>query len=186
MDEIYGVNLDILAEIFQVQSDYNSRYGRTANDEFEKYLNGRGMNIHTWVNAWNGWNERFKADPTGMTEAGFHQKVAQLSATAHFGDVRDMSQDTQEGITLDQYAQITVEVSRAGADADSIVKKFGLADVAHWQRANAAWAKKMGEDTTHKLTMQYGQLYSKVRRSELSAGAAPTDRRDPRGQSQAA
>src|ERR1700761_4734482 len=125
MDEIYGVNLDMLAEIFQKQSDCNSRYGKNGNIEFEKYLNGRGMDIHTWVNAWNAWGERFKADPTGMTEAGFHQKIAQLSAQAHFGDVRDMSQDTEEGITLDQYAQITVEVSRAGADADAIVKKFG-------------------------------------------------------------
>lgn len=161
MDEIYGVNLDMLAEIFQQQSDCNSRYGRDGGAKFEEYLASRGMGIHQWVDAWNAWGQRFKADPTGMTEAGFHQKLALLSQKAHFGDVPDMSQDTQEGITLDQYAQITVAVSRAGADADAIVKQFGLQDVAHWQRANAAWAKKMGEDTSHRLTMAYGQLYSK-------------------------
>jgi hypothetical protein len=162
MDAIYGLTMEQLAEMFSKEGELRAQHGeQRGRQEFERYLMTRGTDVNTWALAWNGWHDRFKADPTGRMEAQFHMLLSQLSAKAHFGDVRDMSQDTEEGITLDQYAQITVAVSRAGANADDIVRQHGLQDVAHWQRANAAWSKKMGEDTTHKLTMQYGQLYSK-------------------------
>ena len=162
MDAIYGLTMDQLAEMFSKEGELRTQYGeREGRQHFHQYLASRGTDENTWALAWNGWHDRFKADPTGRMEAQFHMQLAQLSAKAHFGDVRDMSGDTEEGITLDQYAQIVVAISRAGANADDVVKQFGLEDVAHWQRANAAWTKKMGEDTTHKLTMQYGTLYGK-------------------------
>ena len=162
MDAIYGLTMDQLAEMFSKEGELRTQYGeRDGRQHFHQYLASRGTDENTWALAWNGWHDRFKADPTGRMEAQFHMQLAQLSAKAHFGDVRDMSGDTEEGITLDQYAQIVVAISRAGANADDVVKQFGLQDVAHWQRANAAWTKKMGEDTTHKLTMQYGTLYGK-------------------------
>jgi hypothetical protein len=169
MDEIYGVTMQLLAETFSKDGELRAKLGeQQGRVEFEQYLRTRGIDMNTWALAWNAWHDRFKADPTGRLEAQFHMMLSELTAKAHFGDVRDMSGDTEEGITLDQYAQITVAVSRAGADIDQIVRQFGLQDGAHWQRANAAWAKKMGEDTSHKLSMQYGQLYSKYAGSSFA------------------
>jgi len=41
------------------------------------------------------------------------------------------------------------------------VRQFGLQDIAHWQARERGVGAQMGQDTTHKLTMQYGQLYQK-------------------------
>jgi hypothetical protein len=162
MDAIYGMTMETLAETMTKHGELRAKFGEQQGmSELSSWLQARGFDLHTWSLANNAWQDRFRADPTGRAEARFHQLLAQGTAKAHFGDVRDMSQDTEEGITLDQYAQITVAVSRQGADADAIVRQFGLSDVAHWQRANGAWTKKMGEDHTHKLTMQFGQLYQK-------------------------
>ena len=161
-DAIYGFTKEVLAETLSKYSELKAKFGeRQAEEEFSKYLGGRGHSPYQWTNAHNGWTDRFRADPTGRAEAEFQMMLGQASQKAHFGDVRDMSQDALEGITLDQYAQIVVAISRQGADANAIVQSFGLQNVEHWQRANAAWTTKMGEDTTHKLTMQYGQLYGK-------------------------
>lgn len=162
MDAIYGVTMQQLAELNSKYTELKTQFGEQQGEAaFGQYLASRGLNHETWANAHNGWMARWQSDPTGRAEAEYHMIVAQLSQKAHFGDVRDMSADTVEGITLDQYAQITVAVSRQGADADQIVRQFGLQDIAHWQRANAAWGAKMGADTTHALSMQYGQLYQK-------------------------
>lgn len=162
MEAIHGVTLDLLAETFCKLSDTRVQYGeQQGRVEFERWLASKGLDWNTYALAHNAWQERFNADPTGQLEARFHMNVAQISQRAHFGDVRDMSGDREEGITLDTYAQIVVAISRAGANADDVVRQFGLTDVAHWQRANAAWTAKMGADTTHALTMQYGQLYQK-------------------------
>lgn len=162
MDAIHGVTMQQLAELNAKYSELKTQYGEQQGEAaFGQYLASKGLNHQIWANAHNGWMDRWRADPTGRAEAEYHMIVTQLSQKAHFGDVRDMSADTVEGITLDQYAQITVAVSRQGADADQIVRQFGLQDIAHWQRANAAWGAKMGADTTHALSMQYGQLYQK-------------------------
>src|ERR1700733_7609662 len=162
MDAIYGVTKQTLAELMGKYAELKAKFGeRQGEAGSDGSLASRGLAKKTWATRPNGWMDRSRADPTGRAEAEFHMMLAQETQKAHFGDVRDMSQDTQEGITLDQYAQITVAVSRQGADADATGGQFGLSDIAHWQRANAAWAAKMGEDTTHKLTMQYGQLYQK-------------------------
>jgi hypothetical protein len=162
MDAIYGVTKETLAELMGKYSELKAKFGeRQGEAEFHQFLASRGLDMNTWALAHNGWLDRFRSDPTGRSEAEFHMMLQQHAQRAHFADVRDMSADTIEGITLDQYAQITVAVSRQGADADQIVRQFGLQDVAHWQRANAAWTAKMGADTTHALTMQFGQLYQK-------------------------
>jgi hypothetical protein len=162
MDAIYGMTMETLAETMSKHGELRAKFGEQQGmAEFESWLRGKGFDLHTWSLANNGWQDRWRADPTGRSEALFHQMLAQHTQRAHFGDVRDMSQDTEEGITLDQYAQITVAVSRQGANVDEIVRQFGLQDAAHWQRANAAWSAKMGQDTSHKLTMQFGQLYQK-------------------------
>jgi hypothetical protein len=162
MDAIYGVTKQALAEMLSKYTELKAQFGdQRGEGEFANYLASRGVSRDQWAHAHNGWHERFRTDPTGRAQAEFHMMLQQMSQKAHFGDVRDMSADTQEGISLDQYAQIVVAISRQGADANAIVTKFGLRDVAHWQRANDAWTAKMGQDTTHKLTMQYGQLYQK-------------------------
>jgi hypothetical protein len=162
MDAIYGFTKQALAETLSKYTELKAKYGeRQAENEFATYLASCGMNHNQWAQAHNAWHDRFRADPTGRAEAEFHRLLQQLAQKAHFGDVRDMSGDQQEGITLDQYAQIVVAISRQGADANAIVRQFGLRDVSHWQRANDAWTAEMGKDTTHKLTMQYGQLYQK-------------------------
>jgi hypothetical protein len=161
-EALFGVTKDALAEILSKYGELKAQFGEAqAEGAFASYLGNRGMNRDQWAHAHNAWHERFRTDPTGRAQAEFHMMLQQMSQKAHFGDVRDMSQDAQEGISLDQYAQIVVAISRQGADAHAIVTKFGLRDVAHWQRANDAWTAKMGKDTTHKLTMQYGQLYQK-------------------------
>lgn len=162
MDAIYGMTMETLAETMSKHGELRAKFGEQQGmAEFESWLRGKGFDLNTWALANNGWQDRWRADPTGRSEAMFHQMLAQHTQRAHFGDVRDMSQDTEEGITLDQYAQITVAVSRQGANVDEIVRQFGLRDAAHWQAANGAWTAKMGQDTTHKLTMQFGQLYQK-------------------------
>jgi hypothetical protein len=162
MDAIYGVTMEMLADIFSKDGELRAKHGeKLGREEFERYLASKGLDWNVWAMAHNAWHDRFRADPTGRSEAQFHMMLSQRTARAHFGDVRDMSADREEGITLDTYAQITVAVSRVGTNIDELVRQHGLTDVAHWQRANAAWTKKMGEDTTHALTMQYGQLYQK-------------------------
>jgi hypothetical protein len=162
MDAIYGITKELLAELMSTYGELQAKFGaREIEAQFAKHLASKGLDRDTWALAHNAWMDRFRADPTGRAEAEFHMMLAQATQRAHFADVRDMSADTCEGISLDQYAQITVAVSRQGADVDAIVRTFGLRDAAHWQAANAAWGAKMGADTTHALTMQYGQLYQK-------------------------
>jgi hypothetical protein len=169
-EALFGITKDALAEILTKHGELKAQFGEAqAEGAFASYLGNRGMNRDQWAHAHKAWHERFRTDPTGRAQAEFHMMLQQMSQKAHFGNVRDMSQDAQEGISLDQYAQIVVAISRQGADAHAIVTKFGLRDVAHWQRANDAWTAKMSQDTTHKLTMQYGQLYQKYAGPQFQA-----------------
>ncbi len=160
-DAIYGVTMEMLAEFMTKDGELRTKFGdQQGRTEMDTFLASRGLDSNVWALAHNAWHDRFKADPTGRTEAQFHMILAQLSQKAHFADVRDMTQDVQGGITLDVYAQITVAVGKPGADANAIVAQHGL-DMAGWQAANAAWTHAMSQDTDHKLTMQYGALYQK-------------------------
>ncbi len=161
MDAIYGVTMDLLAELMTKDGELRAKLGdQQGRAEYDRFLATRGLDSNTAAMAHNAWHERFRADPTGRLHAQFHMLLAQGTQKAHFGDVPDMSQDKQGGITLDTYAQITVAVGKPGADANAIVAQHGL-DIAGWQAANAAWTAAMSKDTSHRLTMQYGTLYQK-------------------------
>jgi hypothetical protein len=162
MDEIFGVNLETLADIQTKDGELRAQYGEArGRQELARFLAERGLTENVWASAHNGWWERFRADPTGMLEARFHQMLSQRSVKAHFGDVRDMTEDAIEGVTLDQYAQLCVAMAQPGIDAEAVARQHGLADAARWMVVNAAWAAKMSQDTTHVLTTQFGTLYQK-------------------------
>src|SRR5262245_37818756 len=121
MDEaIQGVTLELLADIMSKHGELNAQHGQVQGRvEFQKWLAGRGLDENQWAFAHNAWLQRFKADPTGRLEAGFHQMLSQRSLKAHFGDVRDMSADVVEGVTLDDYAKLCVAMSKPGIDAEA-------------------------------------------------------------------
>jgi hypothetical protein len=161
MDAIYGVTLEMLAEIMDKESELKTTYGeRDYPAHFQAHLGSLGLDWNTYAHAHNGWWERFRADPSGQLEARFHMKLQELSLKTHFGDVRDMSQDALEGVTLDTYARIMAGASAPNANFDAMLMQNGLT-MAQFQRAQAAWNAAMGADTTFKLTTQYGQLYAK-------------------------
>ncbi len=162
MTAISGITLDTLAEISSKHSALSAQHGEPGfYPHFTAFLLTKGLDDHSYSDVHNAWLARFRSDPTGKLEAEFSMKVSRLVAQAHFGDVRNMSGDTQEGVTLDTYAQLTVAMGKPGADPDALARQHGLQGIAHWQAVSAAWVAEMGRDTTHKLTMQYGQLYSK-------------------------
>jgi hypothetical protein len=170
MDEIYGISLDMLAELAAKFSEFQVKFGDAeARAHFEQWALSRGTDSNTYWQAHNAWLARFQADPTGQLYARYTMKSAELAQKVHFGDVRDMSQDTQEGVTLERYAEITVAMSKPGIDAEAVARQHGLTDAAHWVRVNAAWSAAMSQDFEHKLTTQFGQLYQKY------AGPAFTD-----------
>ena len=162
MDAIHGVTMEQMAQLNAKYSELKTKYGeRQGQSAFEQFLVEQGLDLNTYAHAWNGWWARFSADPTGRLQAQYHMIEQQLMLQIHHGDVRDMSQDTQEGATLEQYVKISLEMQKPGANPDLIVKTNGLQDLAHWQRVNAAWTAAMGSDTTGKIATQYGMLYQK-------------------------
>jgi hypothetical protein len=162
MDTIAGITLDLLAEITVKYGALRAQYGEPAfKPHFEAWLTSKGTNEYNYSQAHNGWLARFRSDPTGQLEADFHRKVSQGTAAAHFGDVRDMSQDVLEGVTLDIYAQVAVQMSKPGADPEAVARQFGLQGIAHWQAANGAWMAAMSRDTSLRLSTQYGLLFQK-------------------------
>jgi hypothetical protein len=162
MDAYYGITLEGLAEITAKEGELRVKHGQEGGRAaFRSYLAERGHTESDWANAHNTWLERFRADPTGQLEARFHHTLGALAQKAHFGDVRDMSQDQLEGVTLEKYAQLSVLMAKPGVDADALAREHGLAGADAWVKANAAWGAKMGADTTFKLATQYGALYQK-------------------------
>lgn len=162
MEEIYGISLDQLAEFGAKYSEFQAKYAQNeVTAAFDAWLLTQGKNSHDYWLAHNSWLDRFKADPSGQLQARHMMKVAEFSQKAHFGDVRDMSQDVLEGATLDRYAELTVAMSKPGIDAEAVAREHGLKDAAHWVRINAAWSDAMSKDTEHKLSTQFGALYQK-------------------------
>ena len=160
MDEIYGVSLEQLAELGAKYSEFQAKLAQAeATAAFDEWLLTQGTSSRDYWLAYNGWQNRFRADPTGQLYARFTTMSAEHAQRVHFGDVRDMSQDTQEGVTLDQYARLTVAMAKPGIDAEAVAREHGLPDAAHWLRVNAAWSQAMSQDLEHKLTTQFGQLY---------------------------
>ena len=162
MDEIYGISLAKLAELGSKYSEFQAKFADAeATRAFEEWLTSQGTDSSSYWLAHKGWMARYRADPTGQLEARYHAMLAEHSQRIHFGDVRDMSRDEQEGVTLERYAELSVAMAKPGADADAIARQLGLSDAAHWQRVNSAWSNAMSRDTDFKLTTQFGALYQK-------------------------
>ena len=162
MDEIYGISLEKLAEFGSKYSEFSAKYDEpNARAAFDQWLLTQGSSSDDYWRAYQAWLARFRADPTGQLEARHAMMVARHSQRIHFGDVRDMSQDTHEGVTLDRYAALSVAMGKPGIDPEAVAREHGLTDAAEWTRANAAWSDAMSKDTEHKLTTQFGALYQK-------------------------
>src|SRR5258708_21951750 len=127
MDEISGVSLERLAELGANYSELQAKLAQAeATAASDEWLLTQGTNSSDYWLAYNGWQNRFRADPTGQLYARFATKSAEHARVLHFGDVRDMSQDTQEGVTLDQYAELTVAMAKPGIDAEAVAREHGL------------------------------------------------------------
>jgi hypothetical protein len=162
MGPIHGVTLEMLADITSKHGELRAQYGeQQGRAELAQFLSSLGLSEQVWAFAHNAWWERFRADPTGRLEAQFHQMLSQRTLKAHFGDVRDMTQDQIEGVTLDTYAKLCVAMGKPGIDPGQVAREHGLPSVEQWQKVNAGWVAKMSQDTTHALTMQFGTLYQK-------------------------
>ena len=184
------ITMDQLAEASAKHTALRAQYGEPGfRPHFLAYLQTKGFDERAFAEGNNAWQARFKADPSGQLEAEYSMKLSRAVAAAHYGDVRDMSGDTQEGVTLDRYAQITVAMGKPNADHLGVARAHGLNDMEHWQRVNQAWTAAMKADTSHKLSMQYSQLYQKhagpefeqKMRDQIAAQnvAAQQRRRDP-------
>jgi hypothetical protein len=161
-EKVQGIGLELLAELLARQLELRTRVGeKQGNVDFEKLLADRGFTKRQYDMAYAAWWERFKADRTGKLEADFHTREAEWSRKLNFGDVPDLSQTAREGVTLEQYARIVAGMTQPGAKPEAVVKAAGLKDMAAWERANKAWGLAMGQDTSMRLVVQYGELYKK-------------------------
>lgn len=159
-EQIHGVSMRDCAEIMSKHSELQAQHGESSyRPHFAQFLSQRGIDEHTWANAWNAWWSRMESDPSGQLHAKYHMMMQQGIQQAHMADVRDMTQDAKEGVTLDTYAKIMAKIA-GGEDANQLLAANGL-ELAQWQRAQTAWNTAMGQDTNHHITTQYGQLYAK-------------------------
>lgn len=158
-----GFDLDKVAEATSRFTSFRSQYGEAgAGDHFETWLEEQGLSRTGYEQAYAAYWERFKADATGKLEAQFHLAIQKWTQKFEYGDVPDRSQESRGGVTLDRYAKISVALSRQpGADLAAVLKENGIADLAAWQKVNAAWAQAFQNDPGAALAMQYGQLYQK-------------------------
>ena len=166
-----GFDVTLLAEALARFTTLRTQHGEKPGEvEFERWLAGKGRTRADYESAYASWWERFRADPTGQLEARFHRINSEWVQQLNFADAPDRRQESREGVTLDTYARIAVELTRLpGKPIEEVLKRHGVKDAAHWQRVNEAWAKAMKEDTTFALVQQYGALYQKYAGSQFTA-----------------
>jgi hypothetical protein len=112
-DVLFGFDLDKLSQAFNQFTNLRTQYGeKEGNVHFDAWLKAQGRTQQQYDSAWNAWWQRFKADPTGQLEARFGQLNSKYSQENNFGDVPSKKQEVREGVTLDQYAKISVALSR--------------------------------------------------------------------------
>lgn len=168
-DAIYGVTLEMLAEVNAKHNELKTTYGeRDFHPYFQRFLATKGMDENTWAHAWNGWWSRMQNDPSGNLMMRFHQIESELSTRAHFGDVPDMSQEVRGGITLEQYAYVSARQAAPGADFMALLGECTIT-METWNSGMQAWTQAMSQDTTHRITTQYGQLYAKHNPAHVQA-----------------
>ena len=161
-DAYFGFDLDRLAEAVARLTTFYTQHGeKGGNAAFDGWLREKGSSRKDYESAYAAWWERFGADHTGQLEARFHRINAEYVQRLNFADAPDRRGEAKEGVTLDQYAQIAVDLTRKGGTLDAVLKKHGLKDEAHWKRVNEAWTAAMRADTSMVLIQQYGALYQK-------------------------
>ena len=166
-----GFDVALLAEALARLTTLRTQHGEKPGEvEFERWLAGKGRTRADYESAYASWWERFRADPTGQLEARFHRINSEWVQQLNFADAPDRRLETREGVTLDTYARIAVELTRLpGKPIEEVLKRHGVKDAAHWQRVNEAWGKAMKEDTTFALVQQYGALYQKYAGAQFTA-----------------
>jgi hypothetical protein len=166
----YGFNLDLIAKSFSRLGAFHTQYGdREGDAHFAAWLREIGQTRERFDAAYSAWWARWKADPTGESEARFHTLDSKYSQELHFGDAPRRDQEAHEGVTLDRYAKISVALSRPGADTAKVLRQNGINSQERWQRINDAWGKAMKEDTSFALVQQYGALFQKYAGPEFAA-----------------
>ncbi len=166
-DALFGFDLDMLSKAFNQFTNLRTQYGeKDGNVHFDAWLKSQGRTQQQYDSAYAAWWQRFKADPTGRLEARFGQLNSKYSQENNFGDVPSKKQEVREGVTLDQYAKISVALSRppgAGVkiDVDKVLRQNGIESQARWKRVNEAWTKAMHDDASFALVQQYGTLYQR-------------------------
>jgi len=158
-----GLDLAGLATALCQLTTLRTQYGeKDGNVHFDAWLKGQGHTRQQYEASYAAWWKRFKADSTGQLEARFHQLNAECVNKANFGDVPSRVKEAREGVTLEQYAKISVALSRQpGADVNKVLRQNGIESQARWKRVNEAWTKAMHDDTSFALVQQYAALYQK-------------------------
>ena len=158
-----GFDLAGLATALCHFTTLRTQYGeQEGHGRFDAWLKDQGHTRQQYDASYSAWWKRFKADSTGRLEARFHQLNAECVNKANFGDVPSRAKEAREGVTLEQYAKISVALSRnPGADVNKVLKQNGIDSAARWKRVNEAWTQAMREDTSFALVQQYAALYQK-------------------------
>ena len=169
MDAIHGLTIEAMAETMSKHNELRAQHGEPAfKPYFLRYLGTKGIDEHTWGQAWNSWHSRMNADQSGQLWARFNPAQSALTMQAHFGDVADMSQEARGGLTLDMYARLSAEAAQPGVDFAAVLARHGVPE-AVWHAGSDAWNLAMSQDTMHRITTQYGQLYAKYNPAHIAA-----------------
>jgi hypothetical protein len=167
VESYFGFDLDLLAKSFAYLTTYRTQYGEAeGNERFAAWLREQGKTRETFDAAYDLWWKHWKADPTGESEARFHTLNSRYVNEMNFGDVPSKAQERQGGVTLEEYARVSVALSQPPAnDTAEIEKRLKAAGVkggmAQWSKVNEAWGAAMKADTTFALVQQYAALYQK-------------------------
>ncbi|HEX4498481.1 MAG TPA: hypothetical protein VIE43_22585 [Thermoanaerobaculia bacterium] len=158
-----GFDLDLLAKALCQLTTLRTQYGeKDGKFRFDAWLKNQGSARPQFDASYGAWWRRFKADSTGQLEARFNLLNSKCANEANFGDVPSHAKEVREGITLEQYAKISVALSRKpGAGLDKVLRQNGIDSPSRWQRVNEAWGKAMHDDATLGLVQQYAALYQK-------------------------
>lgn len=158
-ESYFGFDIARLAEASARETTFRTQYGdRHGPQKFAEYLESIGLSEESYRKAYNAWWERFRADETGRLEARFHIAVSENFVKLNYGDAPDHRQEKREGVTLEQYAKVSVALSLGAQDKhNEILRQHGFRDPKQWERINEAWIQAMREDQT--IMQQYGTLY---------------------------
>ena len=148
-----------LCQFTTLRTQYGEKDGKA---RFADWLKGQGRTPEQFEESYSLWWKRFKADSTRQLEARFSLLNGQCANEANFGGVPSRAKEAREGVTLEQYAKISVALSRhPGADVSKVLRQNGIESLARWKRVNEAWGKAMHDDTSLALAQQYAALYQK-------------------------